>query len=189
MFPHPVLIFQFEEMSVTLSEQSGMCFPNIFHSKGWWKDIVWIVCNALIFFKCSIQSQLQQIQWFPAKFPASDMQIGFIVIWFCVLCYLLLFAFCLPNIQLVFYLSDTFSLLFPLGVNFHSLQDNTSIPLTCYIQGIWYSYLLFLLWTLSLHSGLLSYRGMDRTFWSSSHAVHKELDFLPFDFRVYLRMF
>lgn len=117
------------------------------------------------------------------------MQIGFIVIWFFVLCYLLLFAFCLPNIQLVFYLSDTFSLQFPLGVNFHSLQDNSSIPLTCYIQGIWYSYLLFLLWILSLHSGFLSYRGMDRTFWSSSHAVYKEIDFLPFDFRFYLRKF
>lgn len=58
-------------------------------------------------------------------------------------CYLFLYPFlsallpfCLPNIQLIFYLSYTFSLLVPLGVNLHTLKDNTSIPLTFSIWGI-----------------------------------------------------
>lgn len=57
-----------------------------------------------------------------------------IVVCFCILCYLLfLFPFYLLNIELEFYLSYTFSLLVAFGVNFHSPEDSTSIPLPFFI--------------------------------------------------------
>lgn len=83
---------------------------------------------------------------------SSDTVIGLTLICFCTLCSLVFcFPYCLANLQPAFYLSYSFSLLAPLGVNFHSLKDDASILLTLCILRISCTS-LFLLWIFFLPS-------------------------------------
>lgn len=139
----PFLILQFEEVLVSIRKVRFVFFQHFLWQKLMKRTkLDCLQCTYLLQALYSIPALANPM--IPLKISASDILIGFIVTWVWILSYLLLLLpFCLPNVQLTFYLSCASSLLVLLGVNFHSLKANTSIPVTFFIWSVQYGYLLF----------------------------------------------
>lgn len=182
MFPHPFLMFQFEEVLVSLIRKVWYKFLHLPYQRLMKRNNLDCLQHPyLLQGLCSIPAL--QIKWFPWKFPTSHILIlllfGFVSFSICFSYFL--FTFLISNLY------STCHTLSPFWLHLEWISILQRIVLQFHYHFLFRNivYLLVLLWILFLPSCFLSYRGMHITFWSSSHAVYKESDFLTFDFRVF----